>query len=46
MEMPGVIPMSDTFLNQTDPDGNQLWRVTVMREQGADYVRVLKKNGF
>jgi len=46
MNMPGVVPNSDKYLGHDDPDGNQLWRVTVMRDQGADYVRVLKKNGF
>jgi len=44
--MPGVVPSSDKFLGKSDPDGNQLWRVTCMKEQAADYVRILKKNGF
>jgi len=46
MNMPGVVPSSDKFLGKSDPDGNQLWRVTVMRDQSPDYVRILKKNGF
>lgn len=46
MNMPGVVPGSDKFLGKTDPDGNQLWRVTCMKDQATDFVRVLKKNGF
>lgn len=46
MEMPGVVPKSARYLGPEDKDGNQLWRVTVMRNQAADYQKVLKKNGY
>ena len=46
MKQPGVVPDSDRYLDQEDPDGNQLWRVTCMKEQVIDYIKVMKKNGF
>lgn len=44
--MPGVIPGSAKFLNQTDEEHNQLYRVTTFQNQTLDYIRLLKKNGF
>ena len=46
MELPGVVPASARFLGPEDKDGNQLWRVTAMKDQCTDYQRVLKKNGY
>jgi len=46
MTMPGVVPKSDMYLGLEDPDGNQLWRLTVMSESSQSYIRILKKNGF
>jgi hypothetical protein len=46
MMQPGVVPSSDRYLDSEDPDGNQLWRVTCMKEQSVDYIKVMKKNGF
>ncbi len=46
MKLPGVVPGSEKFLNQEDPDGQQLWRVTVMKDTATNYIRVLKKAGF
>lgn len=43
---PGVVPESDKYLSIDDPDGNQLWRVTCVKEQVVDYIKVMKKNGF
>ena len=46
MNQPGVVPNSDKYLDAEDPDGNQLWRLTCMREQVVNYIKVMKKNGF
>lgn len=46
MKQPGVVPNSDKFLLQEDPEGNQLWRIVVMKEQAVDYIKVMKKNGY
>lgn len=46
MNQPGAVPNSDKYLDAEDPDGNQLWRITVMKAQVHEYVRILKKNGF
>ena len=46
MMQPGVVPMSEKYLDSEDPDGNQLYKITVMKEQAVDYVKVMKKNGF
>ena len=46
MKQPGVVPNSDKFLMQEDPEGNQLWRIVVMKEQAVDYIKVMKKNGY
>mmetsp|Transcript_3322 Transcript_3322/g.5515 ORF Transcript_3322/g.5515 Transcript_3322/m.5515 type:complete len:326 (-) Transcript_3322:130-1107(-) len=43
---PGVVPASDKYLGVEDPDGNQLWRVTCMKSQVVDFIKVLKKNGY
>lgn len=32
MELPGVIPDSDKYLGHEDADGNQLWRLTTLKE--------------
>lgn len=44
--MPGVIPQSAKSLGESDEEGNQLYRITTLTNQTADYVRLLKKNGF
>ena len=46
MSQPGVVPNSEKFLDAEYPDGNQLWRVTCMKEQAVDYIKCMKKNGF
>ena len=46
MEMPGVVPFSEKYLGQDDNEGNQLWRVTVMKDVVSEYARILKKQGF
>lgn len=46
MQQPGVVPMSEKYLGSEDAEGNQLWRIIVMKEQAVDYVKVMKKNGF
>jgi len=46
MRLPGVVPGSDKFLGHEDNDGNQLFRVTVMKDMVYDFLRILKKNGF
>lgn len=46
MSQPGVVPQSEKYLDSEDPDGNQLWRVTCMKEQAVDYIKCMKKNGF
>lgn len=46
MQQPGAVPMSHSYLNTEDPDGNQLFVITVMKAQVVDYVKVLKKSGF
>lgn len=46
MAQPGVVPNSEKYLDAEDPDGNQLWRVTCMKEQAVDYIKCMKKNGF
>lgn len=33
MQLPGVVPFSDKYLGHEDADGNQLWRVTTLKEQ-------------
>jgi hypothetical protein len=32
MNSPGVVPNSDKYLDAEDPEGNQLWRVTCMKD--------------
>ena len=46
IDMPGVIPKSARFLDLEDPEGNQLFRLTVMKEDVDQYMKVLKKNGY
>jgi hypothetical protein len=46
MHMPGVVPYSSKYLNLEDPEGNQLWRITLMAADCQEYIKVLKKNGF
>lgn len=46
MSQPGVVPMSEKFLGQEDPEGNQLWRIVVLKDQVVDYIKVMKKNGY
>ena len=44
--MPGAVPSSADFLGQTDADGNELWRITTVRDWTNDYMRVLRNKGF
>lgn len=44
--MPGAVPESASFLGQTDHDGNELWRLTCVRDYCSDYMRVLRQKGF
>jgi hypothetical protein len=44
--MPGAVPSSGDSLGLTDPDGNELWRITTVREYTNDYMRVLRNKGF
>jgi V-type H+-transporting ATPase subunit C len=46
IELPGVVPNSDKYLDREDDDGNQLWRITVMADHATGYIRVMKKSGF
>ena len=48
MGLPGVVPESAKFLGgeAEDKDGNQLWRVTLMKDSAIEYSRLLKKNGY
>jgi hypothetical protein len=46
MMQPGFVPKSEKYLDSEDPDGNQLYKITVMKEQAVAYVKVMKKNGF
>lgn len=38
--------MSEENLKISDNDGNTLYSVVCMKDQAADYVKVLKNNGF
>lgn len=44
--MPGVVPKSADSLGVNDADGNELWRVTCVRDYANDYMRVLRNKGF
>lgn len=47
MDFPGVVPLSAEFIPSiTDNDKNMLYTIACMKDQSADYVKVLKKNGF
>lgn len=46
MEFPGVIPDSAKNLGPVDEDGNQLWRLTVMKDLAPTYMRLLQKAGY
>jgi len=47
MDFPGVVPLSaDLIPSITDNDKNMLYTIACMKDQSADYVKVLKKNGF
>jgi V-type H+-transporting ATPase subunit C len=46
MVQPGVVPLSDKYLDAEDPEGNQLWRLTCMKDKSVDYIKCMKKNGF
>lgn len=46
MSQPGAIPNSERYLEAEDQDGNQLWRLTCMKEQVVDYIKCMKKAGF
>jgi len=46
MQIPGVVPESERYLQHEDNEGNQLWRVTIMKDYVQDYSRLLKKIGF
>jgi hypothetical protein len=44
--MPGVIPGTSKYLDHSDPDGNQLWRVVCLKQYAVEYIKVLKRAGF
>ena len=44
--MPGAVPGSAASLGLTDSEGNELWRITTVREYTNDYMRVLRNKGF
>lgn len=47
MEMPGVVPFSAEVIPAvTDSEGNMLYTLVCMKNQAADYLKVLKKNGY
>jgi hypothetical protein len=46
MSQPGVVPTSEKYLDAEDPEGNQLWRVTCMKEKSVEYIKCMKKGGF
>lgn len=43
---PGAVPHSVVDLGVGDTEGNQLYMVTVIREDANDYIKVLKKNQY
>jgi hypothetical protein len=43
----GVVPLSAELIPSiTDGDQNMLYTIACMKEQAADYIKVLKKNGY
>lgn len=40
------MPLSEENLKISDNDGNSMYSVVCMKDQAADYVKVLKNNGF
>lgn len=46
MQQPGAVPMSAKYLEKHDADGNQLWRITCMKSEAVEYIRVMKRNGY
>ena len=46
MQQPGAVPMSAKYLEKHDADGNQLWRITCMKSEAVDYIRVMKRAGY
>jgi hypothetical protein len=45
--MPGAVPGSATHMpNLTDTEGNEIWRISCVREYANDYMRVIRNNGF
>jgi len=46
MQFPGAVPESAKSLNLKDDDGNELWRMTAMKDEVALYCRLLGKQGF
>lgn len=43
---PNVVPMSVEELKISDNDQNTLYTLVCLRDQVADYIKVLKNNGF
>lgn len=46
MQQPGAVPFSAKYLEKHDNDGNQLWRITCMKSEAVDYIRVMKRAGY
>lgn len=46
IEGPNVVPMSVDALKISDNDQNSLYSLVCLRDQAADYIKVLKNNGF
>ena len=45
--MPGAVPGSASHMqNLTDSDGNEIWRISCVREYANDYMRVMRNKGF
>ena len=42
----GAVPHSAVNLGVTDNDGNSLYTLVCMKQDVADYIRALKRNGF
>ncbi len=47
MDQGGVVPFSHELIPSiTDSEGNLLYTLVCVKTQAADYIKVLKKNGY
>jgi hypothetical protein len=45
--MPGAVPGSACQMpNKADTDGNEIWRISCVRDYANDYMRVMRNKGF